>query len=120
MRKLQWSSFIFSHSSLKTSSIIGTNVVNFKGESLGDMREVIIDPCTGKVAYVVVSFGWFLGMAEKLFAVPLTAFEYNDNIKEYMMDVSIEQLKKAPEFDQGHWPLMAGKEWNHDVYKYYW
>src|SRR5271170_1993919 len=71
MRKLQWSSFIFSHSPLKTSSIVGTNVVNFKGESLGDMREVIIDPCTGKVAYVVVSFGWFLGMAEKLFAVPI-------------------------------------------------
>ncbi|MDE5035804.1 PRC-barrel domain-containing protein [Francisella tularensis] len=35
----------------------------------------MLDTITGVVAYVVLSFGCFLGMGDKLFAVPMTAFE---------------------------------------------
>ena len=64
---------VFSHPPVKASSIIGTDVVNPEGDSLGDIKEVVIDPRTGKVAYAVVSFGGFLGMGEKLFAIPFSA-----------------------------------------------
>ena len=42
----------FSSSPVKASTIIGTDVVNSKGENLGDIKEVVIDPSSGKVAYV--------------------------------------------------------------------
>ena len=109
----------FSNSPVKASSIIGTSVVNSTGESLGDIKEVVIDPRTGRVAYAVVSFGGFLGMGEKLFAIPFSAFEYNVSKSEYVLDISKERLEAAPGFDADKWPTMAEEKWNRDVYKYY-
>ena len=50
---------VFSNSPIKASSMIGTDVVNPNGDNLGDVKEVVIDPRTGRVAYAVVSFGGF-------------------------------------------------------------
>jgi sporulation protein YlmC with PRC-barrel domain len=99
--------------------MIGTDVVNPKGESLGDVKEVVIDPRTGRVAYAVVSFGGFLSMGEKLFAIPFSSFVYNVEKNEYVLDVSKERLEAAPGFDADHWPAMSEEKWNRDVYKYY-
>ncbi len=109
----------FSNSPVKASSIIGTTVANPKGDSLGDIKEVVIDPRTGRVAYAVVSFGGFLSLGEKLFAIPFSAFEYNLPKNHYVLDVSKERLEKAPGFDVDHWPSMDNEQWNRDVYKYY-
>jgi len=109
----------FTNSPVKASSIIGTDVVNAKDENLGDIKEVVIDPNTGKVAYAVVSFGGFLGMGEKLFAVPYSALVYSLEKNEYVLDISKERLETAPGFDPDHWPSMTDEKWNRDVYKYY-
>ncbi|MDN3575492.1 PRC-barrel domain-containing protein [Chitinimonas viridis] len=109
----------FSNSPVKASSMIGTNVVNPHDDNLGDIKEVVIDPNTGKVAYAVVAFGGFLSMGEKLFAVPYSAFKYNISKNEYVLDVEKEKLKAAPGFSADHWPSMADEKWNRDVYKFY-
>lgn len=109
----------FSNSPVKASSIIGTDVVNPKGDNLGDVKEVVIDPHTGRVAYAVVSFGGFLSMGEKLFAIPFSALDYDAEKNEYVLDVSKERLEAAPGFDADHWPAMSDEKWNRDVYKYY-
>jgi len=110
---------VFSSSPVKASSMIGTDVVSPKGDNLGDVKEVVIDPRSGKVAYAVVSFGGFLGMGEKLFAIPFSAFKYNVEKNEYVLDISKERLKAAPGFDADNWPTMSEEKWNRDVYKYY-
>jgi sporulation protein YlmC with PRC-barrel domain len=109
----------FSNSPVKASSIIGADVVNPEGENLGDIKEVVIDPNSGKVAYAVVSFGGFLSMGEKLFAIPFSAFAYDADKNEYVLDVSKERLEAAPGFDPDHWPSMSDEQWNRDVYTYY-
>lgn len=109
----------FSGSPVKASSIIGTDVVSPVGDNLGDIKEVVIDPNTGKIAYAVVSFGGFLGMGEKLFAVPFSAIEYVPAKNEYVLDITKERLEAAPGFDADNWPSMADEKWNRDVYKYY-
>ena len=110
---------VFTSSPVKASSIIGTDVVNPKGDNLGDVKEVVIDPRTGKIAYAVVSFGGFLSMGEKLFAIPFSALEYDHAENEYVLDVSKEKLEAAPGFDADNWPAMADEKWNRDVYSYY-
>jgi sporulation protein YlmC with PRC-barrel domain len=110
---------VFSSSPVKASSVIGTDVVNAKGENLGEIKEVVIDPRSGKVAYAVVSFGGFLGMGEKLFAIPFGTFKYDVKKNEYVLNVTKERLKAAPGFDADHWPSMNEEKWNRDVYKYY-
>lgn len=109
----------FSNSPVKASSMIGADVVNSEGDNLGDVKEVVIDPRTGKVAYAVVSFGGFLTMGEKLFAIPFSALQYDAAENEYVLDISKERLEAAPGFDADHWPSMAEEKWNRDVYKYY-
>ena len=110
---------VFSSFPQKASSVIGTKVINLKGDSLGDVKEIVIDPRSGKVAYAVVSFGGFLSMGEKLFAIPFSAFEYDVTENEYVLDISKERLEAAPGFDADHWPSMSDEKWNRDVYKYY-
>jgi len=109
----------FSNSPVRASNIIGTDVVNSNGDDLGDIKEVVIDPNTGKVAYAVVSFGGFLSMGEKLFAIPFSALVYDEAENEYVLDVSKERLESAPGFDADNWPSMSDEKWNRDVYKYY-
>ena len=109
----------FSSSPVKASTIIGTDVVNSKGENLGDIKEVVIDPSSGKVAYAVVAFGGFLGMGEKLFAIPFSSFKYDSTTSDYVLDIAKERLEAAPGFDADHWPSMTDEKWNRDVYKYY-
>ena len=110
---------VFSHSPVKASSIIGTSVTNPKGDNLGEIKEVVIAPRTGRVAYVVVTFGGFLGMGEKLFAIPFSAFNYDVDKNEYVLQVAKERMRDAPGFDADHWPSMSDEQWHRDVFSYY-
>lgn len=109
----------FSNRPIKASSIIGSKVINLKGENLGDIKEIVIDPSIGKIAYAVVSFGGFLSIGEKLFAIPFSALDYSVQNSEYVLNVSRERLETAPGFDAEHWPSMDDEQWNRDIYKYY-
>ena len=109
----------FKNSPIKASGMIGTQVANSKGEKLGGIKEVVIDPRLGTVAYVVVSLGGFLGLGEKLFAVPFSALEYDALNNEYFLEIPRERLRSAPGFDPGHWPSMSDEKWNREVYGFY-
>ena len=58
---------------LSASSLKGDNVVNHQGEDLGKIEEIMIDLDRGRIAFAVLSFGGFLGMGDKLFAIPWEA-----------------------------------------------
>ncbi len=109
----------FSHSPVKASSIIGTDVISPNGDDLGDVKEVVIDPHTGKIVYAVVSFGGFLTIGEKLFAIPFSSMEYDVPKGKYVLDISKARLEAAPGFDADNWPSMADEQWHRTVYKYY-
>ena len=88
----------------RASKIIGTNVKNPDGDKLGDIKELVLDPESGQVVYVVVSFGGILGVGDKLFALPWKALHWTRDKQYYVLDVDKSTLKKAPGFDKKHWP----------------
>eukprot|EP01034_Spumella_vulgaris_P028308 gene28308-35148_t len=88
----------FQNTPIKASNVIGKDVVNSMQENLGDIKELMLDPVSGKIAYAVLSFGGFLGLGEKLFAVPFSALTYSHVNDEYVLDVSKDILGKAPGF----------------------
>ena len=106
---------------LSATSIIGTRVVNTAGEPLGNIKELMIDPDDGQVAYVVLSFGGFLGVGDKLFAIPLEALMFGADEHTVVLDADKDVLKDAPGFDKDHWPDNAQYEagWLLDIYEYY-
>jgi len=54
---------------MSASTLNGDKVVNQAGEDLGKIDDIMIDTPTGRVAYAVLSFGGFLGLGDKLFAI---------------------------------------------------
>lgn len=91
--------------SLRT--VVGTHVRNAAGDNLGNLEEVVFDPSDGSIVYCAVSYGGFLGMGDKLFAVPWEALTYDTHSREFVINVDRELLEKAPGFDKDHWPGTA-------------
>ena len=104
---------------LSSSSLSGTGVRNAQGEDLGKVEDLMIDTKTGQVDYAVVSFGGFLGIADKLFAVPLQAFAIDTDNEELVLNESKERLENAPGFDKDNWPNHADQTWRTSVRSYY-
>lgn len=104
---------------LSTNVIIGDGVVNRAGENLGQIEELMLDLEKGRVAYAVLSFGGFLGMGEKLFAVPFEALQLDDSREHFTLDVDKEKMKNAPGFDKNNPPAATDRTWGAEVYKFY-
>lgn len=102
----------------RVSKIIGTDVVNSKGEKIGDVEDVVLD-AKGNVAYAVVSTGGFLGMGDKMHAVPWSAIRTNTGTDNFMLDVDKDRLRSAPGFDQSNWPNVNDPKWSNDNRRYF-
>lgn len=104
---------------LAADTLTGDKVVNFQKEDLGKIEHLMIDLETGRIAYAVLSFGGFLGMGDKLFAIPWSALALDTVEKRFILNVDKELLKRAPGFDKDHWPNMADHGWRTKVYTFY-
>jgi sporulation protein YlmC with PRC-barrel domain len=89
---------------LTSTSILGDKVLNPKGEHLGTIKDIMIDLTEGKIEYVVVEFGGFLGIGEKYFALPYSVLKLDAKNQAFLLDQSRDVLKNAPGFDKEHWP----------------
>jgi hypothetical protein len=100
-------------------TLIGDSVVNGSEESLGDIKEIMLDMQTGQVAYAVLSFGGFLGIGEKLFAVPWGALHLDTVNERFVLNVDKARLQNAPGFDPGAWPDMSDVNWARQIHTFY-
>jgi len=104
---------------LSASTLTGDSVVNAMGEQIGKINEIMIDIPSGRVAYAVLSFGGFLGMGDKLFAIPWDRLTVDEDRKQIVLDVDKISLERAPGFDKDNWPDMADPSWGSEIYTYY-
>lgn len=102
----------------RASKIIGTDVRNRQGQKIGDIKDVVLD-AGGQIAYTVVSTGGFLGVGDRMHAIPWTALQKDGTNNYFVLDMDKERLKSAPGFDSRHWPNMADERWNTDTRNYY-
>lgn len=100
-------------------TLVGNDVYNKKSEDLGDIKEIMLDMRSGRIGYAVLSFGGFLGVGEKLFAVPWDALTLDTEHKRFTLDVAKERLETAPGFDKDDWPDMADPTWEKGIHAYY-
>ena len=104
---------------LSASTLSGDRVVNPAGEDLGRVEELMIDLANGRVAYAVLSFGGFLGLGNKLFAIPFERLVVDTDNRCLVLDVPREKLENAPGFDKSEWPDFADRRWGASVYQHY-
>ncbi len=104
---------------LAADTLTGDKVLNLQKEDLGKIEHLMIDVETGRVAYAVLSFGGFLGMGDKLFAIPWSALTVDTVEKQFILNVDKKLLERAPGFDKAHWPNMADRSWGAEIATYY-
>jgi len=104
---------------ISSSSLTGQNVYNLKDESIGDIKDLMIDPNNAEVLYAVLSFGGFMGIGNKLFAIPLEALQFSGKDDNIRLDVSKEKLENAPSFDKDNWPKTNDNKFVDSVNNHY-
>jgi hypothetical protein len=104
---------------LSASTLTSDSVKNRADEDLGKIKELMIDIPSGRVAYAVLSFGGFLGMGDKLFAVPWDALTLDEDRKCFVLDADKAKLENAPGFYKDNWPDMTDTLWGEDVHSFY-
>jgi sporulation protein YlmC with PRC-barrel domain len=85
--------------SARASKIIGNKV--YKGDtSIGQIEDVMVDLDHATTAAVILSVGGFLGMGDKLVAVPVSQIKVGSEAK-FTTDLTKDQLANAPAFNFG-------------------
>jgi sporulation protein YlmC with PRC-barrel domain len=104
---------------LSCTSLCNNKVRNNKDEDLGKVEDIMLDLTEGRIAYAVLSFGGFIGIGEKLFAVPWSALRLDQNKKDFVLDVDKEALKNAPGFEKDKWPDFADANFGTRIHEHY-
>jgi sporulation protein YlmC with PRC-barrel domain len=104
---------------LSSSSICSDHVKNAAGEDLGKIEDLMIDLHSGRIAYAVLSFGGFLKMGNKLFAIPWEALKVDPINKVFILHLDKSQLENATGFDKDNWPNMADPTFGSALYRHY-
>ena len=99
--------------------IIGSKVINLKGETIGKIENLVVDIDTGRIVYAVLESGGFLGIGEKLFPIPWKSLAALPSEGIFFLDQSKERMEKAPAFDKKNMPNMGDMRWGANVFKYY-
>jgi sporulation protein YlmC with PRC-barrel domain len=104
---------------MTAATLTGDEVVNRRGEKLGVIEDIMLDVPNGRIAYAVLSSGGFLGVGDRLFAVPWQMLQLDTDEKNMILDVDKERIERAPGFDKDRWPSMADPTWGTELHDYY-
>ena len=109
---------------VRASKLIGMKIYNANNEHVGTVKDLVVDPLTSHIQYMAVSYGGFLGMGDKWFAVPTEAIHYTadpSNLGQVrlQLDVTKEKMQGAQGFDEQHWPNFSDSIFTSELYKRY-
>jgi sporulation protein YlmC with PRC-barrel domain len=112
-------------SAIRAKKVIGTKVMDRQGKKIGEIEDIVLDKQSNNIMFAVVSFGGFLGMAEKYHPLPWATLDYDENDNGYVVDATEDQLRAAPAASLDELTKDDGSAYrdrSYDYYKveYYW
>jgi sporulation protein YlmC with PRC-barrel domain len=81
---------------VESHRVEGTRVHDAQGKQVGTIRYLVIEKASGRVVYVVVTFGGFLKVGSQLHSIPWEKLKYDVRLHGYRTDITEEQLRRAP------------------------
>jgi len=103
----------------KARELIGMNVKNQQDETIGEVKDLVIDLPDGRVVYAVLGSADLFGSRDKLAAVPPQALIRSSDEKHLVLAMDREKFKSAPSFESREWPNLSDRAWGKQVYGYY-
>ncbi|MDR7127906.1 sporulation protein YlmC with PRC-barrel domain [Algoriphagus sp. 4150] len=109
------------NSQISSSTAMSCVVKTARDESVGSIKDIIINTSTGQVDYVVLKVDeGFLNLGSKLLALPFESFEFHPSQEDVVIVKEVkETLENAPGFDNDNWPSGPQTEFLHGMRTYY-
>ncbi len=98
------------------SELRGAEVVANDGSEIGEIEQLMIDVDRGRVAYVTIAQGGFLGLGETLKPVPLQALDWQAP-ETFRLGVSKSELDKMPNLTGEDVPNMVRRSHLEELYR---
>ncbi len=99
--------------------LVKSSVTNDHGENLGRIESLMFDLETGKLAYLVLSFGSFPNRA-KLFALPWDLLNFSHHDKKFILNIPRSLLEKSSGYDtMDQLTQSVDFSWLGEIFEYY-
>jgi PRC-barrel domain len=83
---------------IESDRVEGTAVFDRNGDQIGTIKRLLIEKVSGRVLYVDVTFGGFLGIGVHHHTIPWDKLAYDREFGGYRTDITEEQIRGAPTF----------------------
>lgn len=90
---------------ISLETLVDSTVYDQQGDELGTLHTVTVDAAQGTVAYVLLTYGGFLGFGEKLIPIPFQKLHMTEERGSLVLDIDREVLDKAEGIQGEPWPL---------------
>jgi sporulation protein YlmC with PRC-barrel domain len=97
------------------SKLIGLSVQSTDGKTIGEVKDLVIDPAIGKITHAILSHGG-TAEAQKLTAVPWSSVRMM--LRRDVVVVEKSHLAQAPNL-AGAWPELHAGSWSRDADRYW-
>lgn len=84
-------------SSFRSDQLLDTDVVSPGDETLGSVHDLVLDPHTGKIAYLIISRGGLFGIDASYIPVPWGAMKAAPNASLLVLDTTKAAMSAAPQ-----------------------
>lgn len=106
-------------SAIRATTVIGTAVHDPSGKKIGEVEDVLLEKLSNNILFAVLSFGGFLGMAEKYHPVPWSSLKYDKAKGCYVVEFTKAQLEAAPAASIEELTKNDGRDFRDRAFDYY-
>ncbi len=104
---------------LSTRALIGSDALHVDGRHLGCVEELILDPESGQLDYVVILVGRHGLRGATLVTVPWRAVMMDRSRHPRTIVVDADALNNAPSLQASSWPLLSDPAWAEEVHAHF-
>jgi hypothetical protein len=88
------------HLIIESDRVEGTAVFGRENDQIGTIKRLLIEKVSGRVLYVDVTFGGFLGIGSHSVTIPWEELAYDTELEGYRTDLTESQVRAAATADE--------------------